>query len=62
MSAQVETYQFQVETKRLLDMMIHSLYTTKDIFLRERASKTLKASVRLVLDKRARHILHPQAT
>lgn len=30
-----ETKQFQAETKRLLDLMIHSIYTHKEIFLRE---------------------------
>ena len=35
MAAQVETFAFQAETKHLLDLMIHSLYTTKAIFLRE---------------------------
>lgn len=32
MVAQVKTYQFQAETKQLLDLMVHSLYTTKGIF------------------------------
>ena len=35
MAAQVETFTFQAETKHLLDLMVHSLYTTKAIFLRE---------------------------
>lgn len=35
MAAQVETFAFQAETKHLLDLKIHSLYTTKAIFLRE---------------------------
>ncbi len=27
--------QFKAESKRLLDLMIHSIYTNKEIFLRE---------------------------
>ena len=31
----MEKKQFQAESKRLLDMMIHSIYSQKEIFLRE---------------------------
>ena len=35
MSTDVETHLFEAETKDLLDLMVHSLYTTKDIAIRE---------------------------
>ena len=35
MPTSTETRKFEAETKQLLDLMIHSLYTDKDIFLRD---------------------------
>ena len=43
----VEEYRFQAETKRLLDLMIHSLYTDREIFLRELISNASDALDRL---------------
>ena len=45
--AELETLSFQAETKKLLDIVIHSLYTNKDIFLRELISNSSDALDRL---------------
>ncbi|MBV5318313.1 MAG: molecular chaperone HtpG [Desulfobulbaceae bacterium] len=41
--AQVETKQFQAETRKVLDIVINSLYTERDIFVRELVSNSADA-------------------
>jgi len=53
MSDTIEKKQFQAESQRMLDLMIHSIYTHKEIFLRELISNASDA-----IDKRYYQALH----
>ena len=37
------THEFQAETKKLLDIVINSLYTERDVFIRELISNSADA-------------------
>ncbi|MEA1987425.1 MAG: molecular chaperone HtpG [Candidatus Marinimicrobia bacterium] len=43
MAKKIESYEYQAEIKKVLDVVIHSLYTNKDIFIRELISNASDA-------------------
>ena len=43
MTVKTTTHEFQAETKKLLDIVIHSLYTERDVFIRELISNAADA-------------------
>lgn len=49
--SKTQSHEFQAEIKQLMDLMVHSLYTHKDIFLRELISNSSDALDRLRFQK-----------
>jgi molecular chaperone HtpG len=59
----VEKHHFQAETERLLEIVIHSLYTDKEIFVRELISNAADACEKLrFLQSSGEGVFQPEAT
>ena len=60
MPEQAQQFAFQAEVQRLLDLVVHSLYTDKEIFLRELVSNASDAIDRLRFEALTRPELLPE--
>src|SRR5262245_46543691 len=56
-----ERHEFQTEVRQLLDLMIHSLYSHKDVFLRELVSNASDACDKRRFEALTRPELAPEA-
>ena len=59
MSTTAERHEFQTEVRQLLDLMVHSLYSHKDIFLRELISNASDALDKIRFEALTRPELAP---
>lgn len=62
MTSETQSFAFKAETRQLLDILIHSLYTEREIFLRELISNAADALTRLDFEMLTnRELLDPEA-
>lgn len=59
MSPNVETFEFQSEARQVLDLMVHSIYSNRDIFLRELVSNSSDALDKLRFEALTNEELSP---
>jgi HSP90 family molecular chaperone len=58
MTTETQTYQFKAEIKQLLDILVHSLYKEREIFLRELISNASDALTRLHFESLTNSDIH----